>query len=53
MSRRDIAAKLFVSERTIETHVTNMFNKLGLNSRVQLTRWLEEFAGIEQARTCT
>ncbi len=40
MSTRRVAAKLFISERTVETHVTNMLNKLGLNSRIQLTHWL-------------
>jgi non-specific serine/threonine protein kinase len=40
MSSREIATKLFISERTVETHVTNIFNKLGLNSRSQLSRWL-------------
>lgn len=29
---------------TVETHVTNILNKLGLHSRVQLTRWLAESA---------
>ena len=40
MTSRDIATKLFISERTVEAHVTNMLNKLGLNSRVELARWL-------------
>jgi non-specific serine/threonine protein kinase len=48
MSNHEIAIKLFLSDRTVETHVTHMFNKLGLNSRVQLTRWL---AGVSGAAT--
>ena len=45
MSSREIESKLFISERTVETHVTNMLNKLGLNSRIQIARWLARKAG--------
>ena len=41
MTNREIAAKLFVSERTAEYHVEQIRNKLGFHSRRDIRAWLE------------
>jgi non-specific serine/threonine protein kinase len=38
-SNREIATALVLSERTVETHVTNILNKLGYDSRAQVAAW--------------
>jgi DNA-binding NarL/FixJ family response regulator len=42
MSNKEIADELKVSQRTIESHVSNMLGKTGLHNRTELARWAIE-----------
>ncbi|NJL48822.1 MAG: response regulator transcription factor [Leptolyngbyaceae cyanobacterium SM2_5_2] len=42
MANREIAGELQVSQRTIESHVSNMLGKTGLHNRTELARWALE-----------
>jgi predicted ATPase/DNA-binding CsgD family transcriptional regulator len=40
LSNKQIGARLFISERTVDSHVRNILNKLGFNSRAQIAAWM-------------
>ena len=42
MANREIAENMEVSQRTIESHVSNMLGKTGLHNRTELARWAIE-----------
>lgn len=37
-SARQMGDRLFISERTVESHVSNAYRKLGIRSRIELVR---------------
>jgi DNA-binding NarL/FixJ family response regulator len=39
---KEVAAELFISIKTVETHVSSVLRKLQLSSRHELTRWASE-----------
>jgi predicted ATPase/DNA-binding CsgD family transcriptional regulator len=45
LSNKDIAARLVISQRTVETHVDHILGKLGMTSRAQVASWVAEQRG--------
>lgn len=39
LSNKEIAEKLFVTEKTIKFHLTNIYKKMSLKSRARLIAW--------------
>ncbi|MEV4177927.1 LuxR C-terminal-related transcriptional regulator [Nonomuraea sp. NPDC049709] len=40
LSNKQIGARLFISEHTVDSHVRAIMNKLGVNSRAQIAAWM-------------
>jgi DNA-binding CsgD family transcriptional regulator len=40
LTNRQIASRLFLSERTVDSHVRHILNKLGSSSRAQIATWV-------------
>jgi DNA-binding CsgD family transcriptional regulator len=40
LTNKQIGATLFISERTVDSHVRSILNKLGFRSRAQIARWI-------------
>jgi DNA-binding NarL/FixJ family response regulator len=38
LGNKEIAARLFVSPRTVQAHLSHVYSKLGVSSRVQLAQ---------------
>jgi two-component system, NarL family, response regulator LiaR len=47
MSNKEIGSKLFITERTARTYVSNILGKLGLASRTQAALWAVEHKLVE------
>lgn len=45
-SNPEIAAELFLSQKTVESHMRNIFNKLGVSSRIQVARAVDREAVV-------
>src|SRR5438067_12273158 len=49
LTNREIAAKLFISERTADGHLEHIREKLGVNTRAQVTEWVVRREAVELA----
>jgi DNA-binding CsgD family transcriptional regulator len=49
LSNADVASRLFISPRTVSTHLDRIYERLGLSSRAALTRYLADSGLLDEA----
>jgi DNA-binding CsgD family transcriptional regulator len=40
VSNKQLAARLFISEHTVDSHIRSILDTLGFNSRAQIAAWM-------------
>lgn len=50
LSNKEVADKLFVTEKTIKFHLTNIYRKMNISSRTQLIVWSLPYMGFNDGR---
>ncbi|SHK39962.1 regulatory protein, luxR family [Anaerobranca californiensis DSM 14826] len=49
LNDQEISNRLFISDKTVRNHISNMLGKLGLKNRTQLVIWTLQYLGkVEQ-----
>ncbi len=43
LTYKNVAEKLKIAERTVETHLTNIYNKIGIDNKIELIRIAGDF----------
>ncbi len=43
LSNRELAARLNISEKTVENHMINIYNKLGVNNKIELYNLVKQY----------
>jgi predicted ATPase/class 3 adenylate cyclase/DNA-binding CsgD family transcriptional regulator len=47
LTNKDVAAELFISPRTVQTHLTHVFDKLGVRTRTQLAQEVTRHTSLD------
>lgn len=50
LRNKEIAIKLFVTEKTVKFHLTNIYKKMGIVCRSQLVVWAVPYLTVEMAK---
>ncbi len=55
LTNEDIAARLEISKRTVDNHISNVLKKTGVDNRVTLVRWALQWGKVclDDINCCT